>query len=205
MHGEVIAMSNLALVIPLAACAALGVTTCSGRAALAQTAAAQEFTLALPVEPGEKPASRAYPCLSGPSWQLMENRAKWDALRITSYSFTLWMNGAWGRTTPIQILVRKGRVISVHYMLFDVPRDGSFRWESRESMNLREGPVAEPSWWMTIPGLFARAEEVLYRPGADTVLKFHPKFGVPTEIASVQRNMHDSQFALWLNDFEVLR
>ena len=51
----------------------------------------------------------------------------------------------------------------------------------------------------------ARAEEVLNRPGADTLLKFDPRFGFPTEIASVQRNMHDSQFALWINDFKVLR
>ncbi len=198
-------MPNLAVLIPLAACAALGVTTCSGRAALAQWAAAQESTLALPVEPGEKPASPAYPSLIGPRWELTENRAKWDALRIASYSFTLRMSGAWMRTTGIQIVVRKGRVISAHYMRFDVPHDGSLRWESQESMDLSEGPVAEPGWWLTIPNLFARAEEVLYRPGADTVLKVDPRFGFPTEIASRQRNMHDSQFALWISDFKVLR
>ena len=33
-------------------------------------------------------------------------------------------------------------------------------------MDLREGPVSEPRWWLTIPALFARAEEVLNRPGA---------------------------------------
>ena len=198
-------MPNLAVLIPLAACAALGITTCSGRAALAQWATAQESTLALPVEPGEKPASRAYPSLIGPSWQLTGNRAKWDTLRIASYSFTLRMSGAWMRATRIEIVVRKGRVISAHYMLVDVPRDGSFSWESRESTDAREGPVAEPGWWLTIPALFARAEEVLNRPGADTLVKFDPRFGFPTEIASVQRNMHDSQFALWINDFKVLR
>jgi hypothetical protein len=185
MHGEVIAMPNLALVIRLAACAALGITTCSGRAALAQWAAQES--------PGEKPASPAYPSLIWPRWELMENRAKWDALRIASYSFTLRMNGAWMRSTRIEIVVRKGRVISAHYVPFDVPRDGSFRRESRESTDVREGPPAEPAWWLTIPALFTRADEVLYRPGADTLLKFDPRFGFPTEIASVQRNMHDSR------------
>ena len=115
------------------------------------------------------------------------------------------MNGAWMRSTRIEIVVRKGRVISAHYMPFDVPRDGSFRWESRVYGRARRALVAEPAWWLTIPALFARAEEVLNRPGADTLLKFDPRFGFPTEIASVQRNMHDSQFALWINDFKVLR
>jgi hypothetical protein len=137
--------------------------------------------------------------------QLAENRAKWQALHIADYSFTLWMNGAWTRATAIQIVVRKGEVKSAHYMLVSAPFDRTSSWESRESWELREGPVAEPAWWLTIPALFKRAEENLNRPGAETLLRFDPKFGFPTEIASHQPQLSDSQFALWVNSFTVLK
>ena len=67
IYDEVIDMSNRALAILFAVFATFGVTTCSGRAAIPQTAAAQGFTLALTIRPGESPASRARPCLIGPS------------------------------------------------------------------------------------------------------------------------------------------
>ena len=154
--------------------------------------------------------------------QLAENRAKWQALQIADYSFTLSMEGAWQTRTAIRIVVGKGDVTSAHYMLFDRPGSGAARRrgggsppqstvpfatypsESRDSLEFREGPMAAPAWWLTIPALFKRAEEHLNRPGVETLLKFDPQFGFPTEIASREPHIADSYSVLWVDGFTVL-
>ena len=153
---------------------------------------------------------------------LADSRAKWQALHIADYSFSLSMEGAWQNRTAIRIVVRNGKVQSAHYMLFDRPSPSAARrrgggppaqstvpfatypWESRDFLEFREGPMAAPAWWLTIPALFKRAEEDLSRPGVETLFKFDPKFGFPTEIASREPHMADSYSVLWVDGFTVL-
>jgi hypothetical protein len=135
--------------------------------------------------------------------RLAESRAKWESHRITSYSFVLWMNGAWMQATPVQIVVKNGEVKSARYMHYDRPAEAS--WEARESWTLRDGREAEPTWRLTIPALFERAKSELERPRTETLLKFHPQLGYPTEIAYRQPHITDSNAALWVNNFKILR
>jgi hypothetical protein len=129
--------------------------------------------------------------------QLSANRAKWDALGVTSYRFTLWLNGAWV-TETIQIVVWEGSVASARYLVSAAP--------DANVPKLHEGPEVETTAWrITMPELFDRAEQLLGQPETQTRIEYHPQFGFPTQIATIQPNVSDSNFAYRIDGFKVLK
>jgi hypothetical protein len=133
--------------------------------------------------------------------ELVEHRATWDALHIADYSFVLWINGAWTRTSAIRIVVRKGEVQSARYV--ELVPNGATTGPGA-ALGFREGPAAEPRWRLTIPALFQHAADSLASPGTETHLKFDSRFGFPTEIATRRLHMSDSEFAFWASNFTIL-
>ena len=132
--------------------------------------------------------------------QLSANRAKWDALRIASYSFTLWLEGQWNPGPPIRLLVKDGKLVSAHVLQYSFVRKGA-----EAELEVREGAEADaqglPS---TVPELFRLAAESLAEPDSRARVYFHSEFGLPLRIELNQLGNPDGIGGYFVSDFVAL-
>jgi len=97
---------------------------------------------------------------------LVEARARWNAQRITDYTFTLQRLCFCGETRPMRVTVRNGEVQSVVPVgeLLPLP-----------------GPVAE--WYPSITGLFDIVADAIAMPAGSIEARYDAVYGFPLEIA----------------------
>ena len=102
--------------------------------------------------------------INGPKLlSLAKNRALWDAQRMTSYTFHQ-TNSCFCEFSgqPVAVRVEADTVHSVRLV--------------------STGAVLPKTGWVTIPGLFDRAEELLTTPDLTVKLEYEPSTGHPTFI-----------------------
>jgi hypothetical protein len=130
--------------------------------------------------------------------QLSANRAKWDALSISSYRFTFWEHHGWFAPSPVGIVVRDGMVVSSRYLRY------AFRPGRDLEFDITEVEDADVSSRDSMPELFELVSRYLDDSGARIEIRFHPDYGFPMQFSYDLPNAHDEEHSFEVSDFVIL-
>jgi hypothetical protein len=133
--------------------------------------------------------------------ELSANQAKWHALGIATYAFTIWAEGGLAGSTPIRMTVRDGEFASARVVHYTLRRESpEFALESHEGEE-----IEAPGLPQTVPALFALAAEYLRQADTNPRVYFHPSLGFPMRLERHVPMSADGIDTYVVAEFEVLK